>query len=85
MLPDSCHQMPEDGERRSVKRCGRDVEKARTAVSMIVGRDTAVLSEEGIIKAAVETVAENTSDGSIYPLCSFSCLAGLLQVLHIRQ
>ena len=32
-----------------------DVEKARTAVSMIVGRDTAVLSEEGIIKAAVES------------------------------
>lgn len=44
-----------------------DVEKARTAVSMIVGRDTAVLSEEGIIKAAVETVAENTSDGQHCP------------------
>ena len=35
---------------------------------MIVGRDTAVLSAEGITKAAVETVAENTSDGSIAPL-----------------
>lgn len=46
----------------------RDVEGARTAVSMIVGRDTAVLSEAGIIKAAVETVAENTSDGVIAPL-----------------
>ncbi len=45
-----------------------DVEGARTAVSMIVGRDTAVLSETGIIKAAVETVAENTSDGVIAPL-----------------
>ena len=45
-----------------------DVEKARKAVSMIVGRDTAVLSAEGITKAAVETVAENTSDGSIAPL-----------------
>ena len=45
-----------------------DVEKAREAVSMIVGRDTAVLSAEGITKAAVETVAENTSDGSIAPL-----------------
>lgn len=51
------------------------MEKARTAVSMIVGRDTAVLSEEGIIKAAVETVAENTSDGSIAPLC-FLLLGG---------
>lgn len=45
-----------------------DVEKAREAVSMIVGRDTAALSAEGITKAAVETVAENTSDGSIAPL-----------------
>ena len=45
-----------------------DVEKAREAVSMIVGRDTAVLSAEGITKAAVETVAENASDGVIAPL-----------------
>ena len=45
-----------------------DVEGARTAVSMIVGRDTAVLDDIGITKAAVETVAENTSDGVIAPL-----------------
>ena len=45
-----------------------DVEGARTAVSMIVGRDTKTLTEEGIMKAAVETVAENTSDGEIAPL-----------------
>lgn len=45
-----------------------DVEEARHAVSMIVGRDTKLLSEEGIIRAAVETVAENTSDGVIAPL-----------------
>lgn len=45
-----------------------DVEGARTAVSMIVGRDTSVLDETGITKAAVETVAENASDGSIAPL-----------------
>ncbi len=48
---------------------GGDVEEARTAVSMIVGRDAAVLSREGIIRAAVETVAENASDGVIAPLC----------------
>lgn len=42
--------------------------EARRAVSMIVGRDTANLSEEGVTKAAVETVAENTSDGVIAPL-----------------
>lgn len=45
-----------------------DTEGARKAVSMIVGRDTQRLTEEGIIKAAVETVAENTSDGVIAPL-----------------
>ena len=38
------------------------------AVSMIVGRDTDVLDEDGVIRAAVETVAENTSDGVIAPL-----------------
>lgn len=45
-----------------------DLQKARQAVSMIVGRDTQNLTEEGVIKAAVETVAENTSDGVIAPL-----------------
>jgi adenosylcobinamide-phosphate synthase len=45
-----------------------DVEAARYAVSMIVGRDTERLDTEGITKAAVETVAENTSDGSVAPL-----------------
>ncbi len=45
-----------------------DTEKARQAVSMIVGRDTACLDEEGIVKAAIETVAENTSDGVVAPM-----------------
>ena len=45
-----------------------DTEGARKAVSMIVGRDTQSLTKEGIIKAAVETVAENSSDGVIAPL-----------------
>lgn len=45
-----------------------DVEAARKAVSMIVGRDTDALDEPGICRAAVETVAENTSDGVIAPL-----------------
>lgn len=44
------------------------LESGRRAVSMIVGRDTKELTEEGVIKAAVETVAENTSDGVIAPL-----------------
>lgn len=46
-----------------------DTKKARYAVSMIVGRDTDSLTVDGITKAAVETVAENTSDGVIAPLC----------------
>lgn len=41
---------------------------AQRAVGMIVGRDTAVLDEAGVIRAAVETVAENTSDGEAAPL-----------------
>ncbi len=45
-----------------------DEEGARKAVSMIVGRDTARLDMAGILRAAVETVAENTSDGVIAPL-----------------
>ena len=49
-----------------------DVERARKAVSMIVGRDTACLDENGIVRAAVETVAENTSDGVTAPLMYMS-------------
>lgn len=45
-----------------------DTEAARKAVSMIVGRDTNKLDRNGIIRAAVETVAENTSDGVTAPL-----------------
>ena len=45
-----------------------DIEGARHAVSMIVGRDTEHLDGPGIIRAAVETVAENTSDGIIAPM-----------------
>ena len=48
------------------------LEEARRAVSMIVGRDTDRLDRTGVAKAAVETVAENASDGVIAPLL---CLA----------
>ena len=46
----------------------KNLEKARYAVSMIVGRDTESLDAKGVTKAAVETVAENASDGVIAPL-----------------
>ena len=45
-----------------------DLPAARIAVSRIVGRDTEALTVEGVTKAAVETVAENASDGVIAPL-----------------
>ncbi len=59
-----------------------DVEKARYAVSMIVGRDTERLTEEGIIRAAVETVAENASDGVIAPLCYIALGGPVLGFLY---
>lgn len=52
-----------------------DLEKARYAVSMIVGRDTARLDDAGVTRAAVETVAENTSDGVVAPML-FLALGG---------
>lgn len=57
-------------ESRKVYDClaAGDLEAGRKAVSRIVGRDTQALSEEGVTKAAVETVAENFSDGVVAPL-----------------
>jgi len=45
-----------------------DIGKARFAVSMIVGRDTENLDDAAVTRAAIETVAENTSDGIVAPL-----------------
>ena len=45
-----------------------DLSGARKFLSYIVGRDTKNLDDKSIIKAAIETVAENTSDGVIAPL-----------------
>ncbi len=52
-----------------------DLKAARAAVSMIVGRDTIALDRAGVIRATVETVAENTSDGVIAPLL-YTALGG---------
>ena len=64
-------------ESMKVYKCLKEegIEEARRAVSMIVGRDTAVLDEEGVAKAAIETVAENTSDGVIAPML-YTALGG---------
>lgn len=63
-------------EARGVKRAlQRSVEDGRRQVARIVGRDTQSLNEEEIIKATVETVAENTTDGVISPLL-YAALGG---------
>ena len=46
----------------------QDIALARQRLSWLVGRDTVNLSEEEIVKATVETVAENTTDGVIAPM-----------------
>lgn len=54
-----------------------NIEEARKKVSLLVGRDTDVLDEAGIVRATVESVAENTVDGVTAPLF-FAFLAGPL-------
>lgn len=53
-----------------------DLDIARHAVSMIVGRDPAALDSAGIARAAIESLAENTSDGIVAPLF-WGVVAGL--------
>ena len=64
-------------ESMKVYHCLKDktIPEARNAVSMIVGRDTDCLDERGVAKAAIETVAENTSDGVIAPML-YTALGG---------
>ena len=58
------------------------LEQARKAVSMIVGRDTAALDEAGVTRAAVETVAENASDGFVAPLLFMAAFGTLGAVFY---
>jgi adenosylcobinamide-phosphate synthase len=69
----TCYLLAQTSLRRESMKVYRELkngtlEGARTAVSMIVGRDTEVLDETGVTKAAVETVAENFSDGVVAPM-----------------
>ncbi len=57
-----------------------DIDGARQALAMIVGRETAQLDETGILRATIETVAENASDGVIAPLF-YLCLGGPVAAL----
>lgn len=58
------------------------LEAGRKAVGMIVGRDTASLSEGEVVCAAIETVAENTSDGEVAPLFFMMVGGAPLAVLY---
>lgn len=60
----------------------QDLPGARKAVSMIVGRDTDNLDETQVTKAAVETIAENTSDGIIAPMFYMALGGGGLMFLY---
>ena len=59
-----------------------DILRARKSVSMIVGRDTENLDEAGVTRAAVETVAESTSDGVIAPMLYIMLGGAALGVLY---
>ncbi|KIH76340.1 adenosylcobinamide-phosphate synthase [Geoalkalibacter ferrihydriticus] len=56
--------------------------EARRSLSLIVGRETRTLDEEGIIKACIETVAENTSDGLVAPLFYLFIGGPILAILY---
>ena len=69
----TCYLLAQTSLRRESMKVYRELrdgtlESARKAVSMIVGRDPQVLDETGVTKAAVETVAENFSDGVFAPM-----------------
>lgn len=53
---------------------GQSLPQARIAVSMIVGRDPSALDESGVTKAALESLAENTSDGIVAPVFWYALL-----------
>ena len=60
-----------------------DIAAAREAVSRIVGRDPAALDEAGIARAAIESLAENTSDGIVAPVF-WGALFGLPGILGYK-
>ena len=54
--------------REVFRACDRSLEEGRRQVARIVGRDTSELSEQEVRTAALETLAENISDGVVAPL-----------------
>ena len=64
----AARSLAQAGQRVEQALASADIDDARRAVAQVVGRDTAALDRAGIIRAAVETIAENTCDGVIAPL-----------------
>lgn len=60
----------------------KQINRARQAVSMIVGRNTKELDEGEITRATIETIAENTIDGIVSPLLFFAVLGPLGAILY---
>ncbi len=60
---------------------GMSVAAGRVAVGRIVGRDTAYLDEEGIVRACVESVAESTCDGVVAPMIAYAAGGAPLALL----
>jgi adenosylcobinamide-phosphate synthase len=60
-----------------------DLDAARLAVAKIVGRDPALLDEAGVARAAIESLAENTSDGVVAPVF-WGALFGLPGILGYK-
>lgn len=58
----------DESERVYASLAAGDLDASRKNLSRIVGRDTEELDEQGIVRATVETIAENTSDGVIAPM-----------------
>lgn len=71
------------GRRTARALCDGGVPAGRAAVAHIVGRDTAGLSESGVVRAAVETLAENTVDAVVAPVF-FAVLGGAPLALAYR-
>jgi len=61
------HRSLVDHVRAVARALGQGIEEARYSVSLIVGRDTAELDESGVSRAAIESAAENFSDGVVAP------------------
>jgi len=79
----ACHDLARHAGRVHASLVGGDLTEARKRVAMIVGRDTAALDEEGVAKAATESVAESFVDGVAAPLF-WATLLGPLGALAYR-